>query len=64
MTRILTAEEVSEWLQMSLYTVYKLAKDGKLPGRKVGERWLFREDLILEHLAGAPEPEAENASVR
>lgn len=64
MTRILTAEEVSEWLRISLYTVYKRAKDGTLPGRKVGDKWLFREDLILQHLAGSCEPEAENVAVR
>ena len=37
----MTVREVSEYLQMAESTVYRLAQDGKLPGRKIGGVWRF-----------------------
>ena len=33
--------EISEYLQMAEITVYRLAQDCKLPGRKIGGVWRF-----------------------
>jgi len=54
MTKILDMEEVCAWLGLSRMTVAKLANEGVLPGRLVGGRWRFREDLIMDYLAGKP----------
>jgi excisionase family DNA binding protein len=42
----LTTEEVLEYLQVNLRTVYRLIKAGKIPAVRVGRQWRFkREDL-------------------
>ncbi|MCX5895660.1 MAG: helix-turn-helix domain-containing protein, partial [Proteobacteria bacterium] len=38
-TSIMTADEVADYLKLSKITVYKLAKDGALPGFRVGGSW-------------------------
>ena len=38
----LTTEEVLEYLQVNLRTVYRLIKAGKLPAVRVGRQWRFR----------------------
>jgi excisionase family DNA binding protein len=43
---ILTADEVAEYLKLSKITVYKLAKDGSLPGFRVGGSWRFSKGNI------------------
>jgi excisionase family DNA binding protein len=43
---ILTADEVAEYLKLSKITVYKLAKDGSLPGFRVGGSWRFSKSNI------------------
>jgi len=47
----LTTEEVLEYLQVNLRTVYRLIKAGRLPAVRVGRQWRFRKadiDLWLE----------------
>jgi excisionase family DNA binding protein len=39
----LTTEEVLEYLQVNLRTVYRLIKAGKIPAVRVGRRWRFRK---------------------
>ncbi len=39
----LTTEEVLEYLQVNLRTVYRLIKDGKIPAVRVGRQWRFRK---------------------
>ena len=43
---ILTVEEVANILHLHVMTVYRLAKDGKLPGFKVGGRWRFERTAL------------------
>ena len=38
----LTTEEVLEYLQVNLRTVYRLIKAGKIPAVRVGRQWRFR----------------------
>ena len=48
----LTTEEVLEYLQVNLRTVYRLIKAGKLPAVRVGRQWRFRKrdiDAWLEN---------------
>src|SRR6201989_896302 len=57
----LTTEEVLEYLQVNLRTVYRLIKAGKIPAVRVGRQWRFRKrdiDAWLEtqrpHSQAAP----------
>lgn len=43
---ILTIDEVAELLHLHEMTVYRLVKQGKLPGFKVGGRWRFRREVL------------------
>jgi excisionase family DNA binding protein len=74
----LTTEEVLEYLQVNLRTVYRLIKAGKIPAVRVGRQWRFRKRDIDAWLdsqrprggsrqapaAAAPRPAAGNARPR
>ena len=69
----LTTEEVLEYLQVNLRTVYRLIKAGKIPAVRVGRQWRFRKrdiDAWLDSQRGprtaraaAPAPAARPANV-
>jgi excisionase family DNA binding protein len=42
----LTTDEVLEYLQVNLRTVYRLIKAGKIPAVRVGRQWRFRKSDI------------------
>ena len=46
----LTTEEVLEYLQVNLRTVYRLIKAGKIPAVRVGRQWRFRKRDIDDWL--------------
>ena len=48
----LTTEEVLEYLQVNLRTVYRLIKAGKIPAVRVGRQWRFRKADIDAWLDG------------
>jgi excisionase family DNA binding protein len=48
---VLTVDELAAWLQTDTETVAKLADDGELPGRKLGDEWRFARDAVLDWLA-------------
>jgi excisionase family DNA binding protein len=60
----LTTEEVLEYLQVNLRTVYRLIKAGKIPAVRVGRQWRFRKRDIDAWLdtqrtqSGAAAPQA------
>jgi excisionase family DNA binding protein len=69
----LTTEEVLEYLQVNLRTVYRLIKAGKIPAVRVGRQWRFRKrdiDAWLESqrprnirpAPAAPRPQAAAAT--
>ena len=66
----LTTEEVLEYLQVNLRTVYRLIKAGKIPAVRVGRQWRFRRrdiDSWLESQrprAARPAQASEAASSR
>ncbi|MBI3318806.1 MAG: helix-turn-helix domain-containing protein [Candidatus Omnitrophica bacterium] len=60
---ILTIDQVADFLHLHPMTVYRLAKEGKLPGFKVGGRWRFRQDALEAWMADRAQVakfEAEN----
>ncbi|MGC8785092.1 MAG: helix-turn-helix domain-containing protein [Armatimonadota bacterium] len=48
---VMSVRELAEYLRISVHTVYRLAEQGKLPGRKVGKHWRFHRDVIVAWLA-------------
>ncbi len=51
---VLTVPEVARLLSLSEITVYRLAKLGKIPARKVGRCWRFSKQAIEKWLSGQP----------
>jgi excisionase family DNA binding protein len=43
-----TAEEIAKYLRVHPYTVKRLARQGKIPGFKVGDQWRFDVKEIEE----------------
>ena len=62
MDEVLTTSEVAALLQIHPRTVYKLVKQGSIPGRKFGGSWRFSRNEIMSMivrqestgLSGAP----------
>ncbi len=46
LTEIMTVKEVADYLKMKPVTIYKLAKQGKIPAFRVASFWRFKKDLI------------------
>jgi excisionase family DNA binding protein len=49
---ILTTEEAADLLRVSIKTVLALARDGELPGTKVGRAWRFLRTDLLDYVHG------------
>ena len=49
----MNTDELAEWLGVPGYTVAREAREGRLPGRKVGRGWRFSRTAILAHFAGS-----------
>jgi len=67
----LTTEEVLEYLQVNLRTVYRLIKAGKIPAVRVGRQWRFRKrdidawlDSQRTHQMGGAAPATVTAPTR
>jgi excisionase family DNA binding protein len=43
---IMTIKDLSHYLKINEKTIYKLAKQGKLPGVKIGGMWRFKKEAI------------------
>jgi excisionase family DNA binding protein len=54
---IMTVREVSQHLRMGESTVYRLANEGKLPGRKIGGVWRFSRKELDKWVAQPNEKE-------
>jgi len=57
-TEVMSVRELADFLRLSVHTVYRLAEQGKLPGRKVGKHWRFHRDAIIAWLATYREEDA------
>ncbi|HMK76655.1 MAG TPA: helix-turn-helix domain-containing protein [Thermodesulfobacteriota bacterium] len=51
MKEIMSPHEAAEYLNFNVRTIYRLAKDGKLPGHKVGRSWRFKKDVLDKWLS-------------
>lgn len=42
----LTVDEVAEMLRINKSTVYRMAKEGRIPATRVGRQWRFRQKAL------------------
>ena len=56
MKEIMTPREAAEYLSVHVRTIYRLAKNGEIPGRKVGGSWRFKKDALDEWLSWREDP--------
>ena len=54
---MLSTEEAAEYLRLNVKRVQALARNGKLPGRRVGRRWLFDQGELERALGREPRAE-------
>ena len=47
---LLTISEVADYLRLHLSTVYRLAREERLPAVKIGNQWRFHKEHIEEWL--------------
>jgi excisionase family DNA binding protein len=52
-SQVMTSLEAAEYLKMHVKTVCRLAKEGKIPARKVGSEWRFLRSVLDRWLAEA-----------
>jgi excisionase family DNA binding protein len=43
---LLTVSEVADLLRINKSTVYRMAKQGRLPATRVGRQWRFRKSVL------------------
>jgi len=46
MAKLMTVEEVADYLRVTDKTIYRLLRQGKIPATKVGNQWRFDTDAI------------------
>jgi len=51
--QVMTSQEAAEYLKMHVKTVCRLAKEGKIPAKKVGSEWRFLRTVLDSWLAEA-----------
>jgi excisionase family DNA binding protein len=49
---VLTAKEAAEFLRTRPETLKRLARQGKVPGVKLGHEWRFWRDDLIDFLSG------------
>ena len=52
MEEIMVPKEVASYLRMSVLTVYKHAKQGTIPGFRIGNSWRFDKNKIDAAMMG------------
>ena len=50
--QVLTLQELAVYIKIAESSVYKLVREGKIPGQKVGKTWRFYKPAIDHWLAG------------
>ena len=49
---ILTIEEAAKFLKIGKRSIYKLAIDGAIPGKKVLNKWRFEKASLIDWIGG------------
>jgi len=56
MKEVMTPREAAEYLSIHVRTIYRLAKHGEIPSRKVGGSWRFKKEALDLWLSGRENP--------
>jgi excisionase family DNA binding protein len=56
---IMTPREAADYLSVHVRTIYRLAKNGEIPGRKVGGSWRFKKDTLDDWLSWREDPSSK-----
>jgi excisionase family DNA binding protein len=48
----LSPDEVATLLELNRHTVYRLLRDGQLPGSRIGGRWFVSTDALAARIRG------------
>jgi len=59
MKEIMTPREAAEYLSIHVRTIYRLAKNGEIPGRKIGGSWRFKKSALDEWLSSRENPSSK-----
>jgi len=69
-SKYLTVAELSEYLQIHRTTIYRMLREGRLPGFRIGSDWRFSREAIDEWVRDRmegkriiPEPGSNAASL-
>lgn len=52
--KVMALHEVSEYLRIPVFSLYRLAQSGKIPSQKVGFHWRFSREAIDHWLEENP----------
>lgn len=58
MKEVITPNEVAALLRIHVKTVYRLAEEGQIPGKKIGRSWRFLKSSVLELISSDEEETA------
>jgi len=50
MNKLMTLEEVANYLSLSKDTIYRMANSAKIPASKAGSQWRFRKEDVDQWL--------------
>lgn len=50
---ILDIEDAADYLHIKKWTLYRLAKKGRIPGVKIGGQWRFKKEILDQMFADA-----------
>ena len=64
MREIMTPREAAEYLSVHVRTIYRLAKNGNIPGRKVGGSWRFKKDALDDWLSWREDPISQRKRIK
>jgi excisionase family DNA binding protein len=62
--KLLTAKEVQELLHVDRTTIYRMLKDGRLTGVKVGQRWRFSTQEVDDLLSGVGRQDDDTSPIQ
>jgi len=48
--QLMTVKEVAEYLHLDEHTIYRMARECKIPAFKVANQWRFKKEMIEEWL--------------
>jgi len=59
---ILTIEEAASFLQIGKKSLYRLAREGIIPGKKILNKWRFERELLKEWVRAGDSEQQETSS--